>query len=89
VKATGLRARNVAAFQAERVRIASVVEAIWKRDNWTCQVCRQPVTKTGVTPKQTGYVQFSNPLRPTLETGRLLCGVHFYGARNIRAPRRR
>jgi len=87
VKATGLRARNVAAFQAERARIASVVEAIWKRDQWMCRNCHQPVTKTGTSPKKTGYVRFTNPLYPTIETGRLFCGVHFHGAAKIRAPR--
>lgn len=82
----GLRARNIVAFTAERKRIQAVVEAVWKRDAWTCRLCHKRVTRMGTTPKQTGYVKFTTPARPTLDTGRLLCGEHFFGRQSIRPP---
>jgi hypothetical protein len=83
----GMRARNLVAFTAERKRVQAVVEAVWKRDEWRCRVCHKRVTRTGTTPKQTGYVRFTTPAHPTLEMGRLLCGEHFFGRSRIRPPR--
>jgi hypothetical protein len=72
-----LRAANVSARKAEVERQKRVVEAIWTRDKDACVRCHRPVMPQALSPRVVGHVKFHGPI--SIENGRLLCGLHFYG----------
>ena len=74
---TGRRAKNIAVFQAERGREKAVVEAIWKRDESKCVLCKRSVTLPNKFSPSPGYIKWRDPRVITVDNGFLVCRQHF------------